>query len=323
MVEERGEPLLLPLPCELAVRAPAPVTRFPGPAPGACFAGPRSPWPPPFAPPAPPPVARLCSSASSLLWRSLTSHAPCIIGFGSSPSRCGPARHAALVRHRDLPVPVQRSVGTCQGLRPRRADQVLAMTHPIMLPSATPNSVGTRNNLDFRGSMAGLCPPLPTLHRHPRGRRRTARGRCGSLLLHRSGLAPSTPCRSPGALRVKSGHKVARLGRATAFGDFSDYPPARTTAILLRIQRMLSWWTWRQPSCRRSRRSPMSENSGPGLAVNASSAHWGHSSACTCGHCRTGTARYGQSSVLLGAEVQAVKHSRAIADAARSSGKSC
>src|SRR5436190_10469891 len=50
--------------------------------------------------------------------------------------------------------------------------------------------------------MAGLCPPLPTLRRRPRGRRRTARGRCGSLLLHRSGLAPPTPCRSPGALRV-------------------------------------------------------------------------------------------------------------------------
>jgi len=28
---------------------------------------------------------------------------------------------------------------------------------------------------------------------------RTARGRCGSLLLHRSGLPPHTPCRSPGA----------------------------------------------------------------------------------------------------------------------------
>src|SRR6516225_3438048 len=56
--------------------------------------------------------------------------------------------------------------------------------------------------IGFRGSMAGLCPPLPTLRRHPYGRQRTARGRCGSLLLHRSGLAPPTPCRSPGALRV-------------------------------------------------------------------------------------------------------------------------
>src|SRR6266567_154027 len=32
-----------------------------------------------------------------------------------------------------------------------------------------------------RGSMAGLCPPLPTLRRRPRGRQRTARGRCRSV----------------------------------------------------------------------------------------------------------------------------------------------
>jgi hypothetical protein len=51
--------------------------------------------------------------------------------------------------------------------------------------------------IGFRGSMAGLCPPLPTLRRRPYGRQRTARGRCGPLLLHRSGLAPPTPCRSP------------------------------------------------------------------------------------------------------------------------------
>jgi hypothetical protein len=33
-------------------------------------------------------------------------------------------------------------------------------------------------DLGFRGSMAGLCPPLPTLRRRPLGRQRTARGRC-------------------------------------------------------------------------------------------------------------------------------------------------
>src|ERR1700730_17716815 len=49
--------------------------------------------------------------------------------------------------------------------------------------------------------MAGLCAPLSTLRRCPRGQLRMTRGRCGSLLLHRDGLAPSTPCRSPGALR--------------------------------------------------------------------------------------------------------------------------
>src|SRR5881227_1069954 len=32
-----------------------------------------------------------------------------------------------------------------------------------------------RPGTSFRGSMAGLCPPLPTLRRRPRGRQRTAR----------------------------------------------------------------------------------------------------------------------------------------------------
>ena len=45
--------------------------------------------------------------------------------------------------------------------------------------------------------MAGLCDPLSTLRRA----RRMTRGRCGSLPLHRSGLSPPTPCRSPGAYR--------------------------------------------------------------------------------------------------------------------------
>src|SRR3954454_2048284 len=60
--------------------------------------------------------------------------------------------------------------------------------------------------------MAGLRAPLPTLRRRPRGRRRTARGRCGSLLLHRSGLAPPTPCRSPGALAGRDGPVLLRFG---------------------------------------------------------------------------------------------------------------
>src|SRR6266480_2799933 len=60
--------------------------------------------------------------------------------------------------------------------------------------------------------MAGLCAPLSTLRRCPRGHLRMTRGRCGSLLLHRDGLAPSTPCRSPGALRSTpvNGHSEDR-----------------------------------------------------------------------------------------------------------------
>src|SRR6266571_7599996 len=59
----------------LAVCEPAPVPRVPGTAPGACFAGPHSPRPPPLAPPAPQRIAPPCSSASQLLWRSATSRA--------------------------------------------------------------------------------------------------------------------------------------------------------------------------------------------------------------------------------------------------------
>src|SRR3954462_15360153 len=44
--------------------------------------------------------------------------------------------------------------------------------------------------------MAGLCAPLSTLRRHPRGYRRMTRGQCGSLHLHCERLALSTPCRS-------------------------------------------------------------------------------------------------------------------------------
>src|SRR5437879_210391 len=46
---------------------------------------------------------------------------------------------------------------------------------------------------------------VPTLRRGPHGQLRMTRGRCGSLLLHRKGLAPSTPCRSPGASQMSSG----------------------------------------------------------------------------------------------------------------------
>jgi hypothetical protein len=121
----------------------------------------------------------------------------------------------------------------------------------------------------------------------------------------------------------KKWSQCRRLGGAGAFGDFSDYPPGshnRDFAPNLANAEVGGHGGGPHAGVTRSL---MSEDSSSGLVVNASSAHRGHSSACTCGHCRTGTARYGQSSVLLGAEVQAVKHSRAIADAARSSGKSC
>jgi hypothetical protein len=91
-------------------------------------------------------------------------------------------------------------------------------------------------------------------------------------------------------------------------------------SVLCRTESRASWRRCRH----KGRPAAIREflNSTQGLVVNASSAHRGHSSACTCGHCRKGMARYGQSCAPLDAKVQAVKRSRALADAARNSGKS-
>ncbi|EEA02867.1 hypothetical protein BH160DRAFT_1875 [Burkholderia sp. H160] len=122
---------------------------------------------------------------------------PFIIGYGSSPSRRGPV-HPATGQTGDLPVPEQ---GACvharfydhAGSSGRSRLRARTFCLPLHRQRRHPGSVF------YRGSMAGLHVPLPTLRRHPRGCLRTARGRCGSLFLHRSGLAPLTPCRSPGA----------------------------------------------------------------------------------------------------------------------------
>ena len=103
VVEERGELLLLPFPLLLAVCAPAPVTRLSGPASRTCFAGPHSSWSPPLAP---------TSSAAdrSALFASFPAtmaesdfSRPCIIGYGSSPSRCGPPTQPTDGQTRDIP----------------------------------------------------------------------------------------------------------------------------------------------------------------------------------------------------------------------------
>ena len=66
---------------------------------------------------------------------------PCIIGYGSSPSRCGPPG-------RDWPSERSpgsraRSVRACQGLTTTQGRRALALARPSVLPSAT-DSVGTR-----------------------------------------------------------------------------------------------------------------------------------------------------------------------------------
>src|SRR5260370_7603625 len=75
---------------ELAVCAPAPVTRLPGSEPGTCYAGPHSPRPLPLAPPAPRRIAPRCSPASQLLRRGPTSPAPASSGTAPPPPPAGP-----------------------------------------------------------------------------------------------------------------------------------------------------------------------------------------------------------------------------------------
>src|SRR4051812_523878 len=129
-----------------------------------------------------------------LLWRSQTSR---VRASSASTPRLPDAdpRDSSAGQTRDLPVPAQRAstharvldhAGSGGGSRYR--------LRPCCLPYfRTRRHPGCSS---FRGSMAGLCAPLPTLRRHPRGCQRTAQGRCGSLLLHRGGLSPPTPCRS-------------------------------------------------------------------------------------------------------------------------------
>src|SRR4051812_9342428 len=63
---------------------------------------------PPFAPPTPSPVARLCSLASSLLWRSQTSR---VRASSASTPRLPDAdqRYSSAGQTRDLPIPAQRA----------------------------------------------------------------------------------------------------------------------------------------------------------------------------------------------------------------------
>ena len=124
---------------------------------------------------------------------------PFIIGYGSSPSRCRPGL-LTTGQTQDLPVPGQRA-----STHARFFDHAGSSGHSrscarlyCFPPSQKRRHPGYKS---LRGSMAGLCAPLPTLRRRPHGRLRTARGQCGSLLLHCVGLAPTTRCRSPGALR--------------------------------------------------------------------------------------------------------------------------
>src|ERR1700692_4094818 len=86
--------------------------------------------------------------------------------------------------------------------------------------------------------MAGLCAPLSTLRQYPHGYLRMTRGRCGSLLLHRDGLAPSTPCRSPGALRSTPITRQSRSGSALRKSTSVSHLSRREGGVVRRTKRV-------------------------------------------------------------------------------------
>src|SRR5215472_10497399 len=130
-----------------SVRAPAPVTRFPGTGSGTCGIGSRSPWPPPFAPPPPLPVARLCSAASLLLWRSLTSHAR---ASSASVPHLPDAGQSALSLWPDMrPLRFRRVPFGRDGAFDPGGATASRMAMPHMLPSTGSERLGLRNVTSF------------------------------------------------------------------------------------------------------------------------------------------------------------------------------
>ena len=170
------------------------MTRFPGPAPGACFAGPRSPRFPPFAPPAPPPVARHCSQASSLLWQDQTSRGRASSASAPRLPDADQSRHAALVNHETSRFPYKERLHM-PGSATTPGRRGACDSAPLRVAFRVSDGVGTRNIDLFAAQWLACTLPCQRFTYGLTTATRMTRGRCGSLLLHRSGLAPPTLCR--------------------------------------------------------------------------------------------------------------------------------
>jgi hypothetical protein len=71
---------------------------------------------------------------------------------------------------------------------------------PVRFAFRVCNHVGVLDEKYFVAQWLACTLPCQRFRRTPHGMLRMTRGQCGSLHLHRNGLAPSTPYRSPGAL---------------------------------------------------------------------------------------------------------------------------
>jgi len=165
------------------------VTRYRGSESVACVTFPCSPWSRPLAPPTPPLLSQqqFCSQASQLLWPSLTSRVRA--SSATAPRLPDAGQPITTGQTRDLPVPVQ---GACT--HARVSDHAESPKHLrertwscCLLLSEQHQHPGLDS---YRGSMAGLCVPLSTLHAVPHDTPCMTRGQYESLLLYCLGLSP-------------------------------------------------------------------------------------------------------------------------------------
>jgi hypothetical protein len=91
------------------------------------------------------------------------------------------------------------------------------MMRLFVLPSAL--ETASAPGLKLSRLNAGLCAPLPTLRRRPYGRQRTARGRCGPLHLHRSGLADRTDLQESSRILALETIRLSSM-ESQALGNF-------------------------------------------------------------------------------------------------------
>jgi hypothetical protein len=143
MVQQRGEPFLLSLLCSFSYTFKPLGHAFPARCPARVLLSRVSLGPFPWLRrlrPATPEVNPLrypvCSPASSLLWKGLTSPAR---SSSASIPHLPDADHSTQLKRpsRRSPGSRPKSVPTCQGLRPHRAEPALALSRLSVLPSAT------------------------------------------------------------------------------------------------------------------------------------------------------------------------------------------
>ena len=157
----------------IAVTVPSPGTRAPIPAHGACEDLVVSPWVTPFAPATPPERMLLCSQRSSLVWDHLISSTRASPVTAQAPFLCGPARLRGELKTSQVPAGyVRASMGssTPWACSPSHHNDDEHVAFDLG------ESLSGPDHTTFDAQYPWPHAPLPTLHDHPRGWPRTARG---------------------------------------------------------------------------------------------------------------------------------------------------